>query len=142
VVVDWSVVHASRPQRVLFGETRGKTLTAVALGVLLFAVTLSVSVVVPDVTTRLLSGFLWPLVALVVLAAGSHAYANRGVLPTVFLTTAPTYAVFVELVHRGNIAPTPYERALLEAAPLALLVGVPLGVLAAGLGYALRSVRA
>ena len=108
----------------------------VAVG--LFALVLADATVGPNLAASIVGSAGYTLAAMTVLAVAAFTYDNEGVVVAVLLPTAPTYALFVELLHLGNVAPTPYTRAVIEAVPFALASGLPLGLLGAVGGLAVR----
>jgi len=110
--------------------------TLVALG--LFVLVLADAAAGPNLTGALVGNVGYALAALVVLAVAAFTYDNEGLVVAVLIPTAPIYAMFIELLHLGNVGPTPYPAAAVEAVPWALAFGVPLGLGGAIAGLAAR----
>ena len=122
----------------LLGEDPTTSRNGVLAAIGLFILVLGDATVGPDLVGPLVGNAGYALAALVVLAVAAFTYDNQGVIVALLLPTAPTYAMFIELLHLGNVAPMPYPDAVVEAVPWALAFGVPLGLVGALAGLAAR----
>jgi hypothetical protein len=122
----------------LLGEDPASSRNGALAAIGLFVLVLADATVGPNLTGSLVGDVGYALAALAVLAVAAFTYDNKGIVVGVLLPTAPTYAMFIELLHLGNVAPTPYPKAAVGAVPWALAFGVPLGLIGAIAGLAAR----
>lgn len=131
-------MDSASARTLLLGEDSTTSRNATLAAIVLFVLVLADATVGPNLAGPLVGSVGYALAALAVLATAALTYTNEGVVVAVLIPTAPTYALFVELLHRGNIAPAPYSEAVVEAVPWALAFGVPLGLAGAIGGVTVR----
>lgn len=116
------------PRRVLFGRDAATSRLAVAVAVVLWAVSFAgfaAAGLRQGVTLPV--RFYLPVLATMLLASGVNAARNDGLLTSVALATAPVagyYASLAVFELSGPVRPS-----LADAVGLSLLVGVPVGVI-------------
>jgi len=131
-------MDSASARTLLLGEDVSTSRNGALAAIGLFVLVLSDATVGPDLVGPLVGNAGYALAALAVLAVAAFTYDNEGILVALLIPTAPTYAMFIELLHLGNVAPMPYSKAIVEAVPWALAFGVPLGLIGALAGLAAR----
>ncbi|WP_436931223.1 hypothetical protein [Halosimplex halobium] len=131
-------ISQARSKSLLLGQDATVSLRGVAVAVGLFVAVFSVMSLWLDQSISVIGSVFYVLLFLLLVLASVVTYYNEGLLIALLLTVCPTYAVAIHLVHVGWTGPTPYPTAVVMAPPLALLFGIPLGLIGGVLGLAAR----